>query len=88
MEQLEPGQVDLVFPPQISSQFISHLRGALHLPKAKFVDVAGEGPNLFSSSLPYGLAYAHEQGLVKTGDTGVMIAVGSGLQVGCAIYQF
>ncbi|MEO8416227.1 MAG: 3-oxoacyl-[acyl-carrier-protein] synthase III C-terminal domain-containing protein, partial [Ginsengibacter sp.] len=87
-EGLELNQIDMVFPPQISSGFISRLSGQLGHPRERFVDVVGEGPDLFSSSLPYGLEYAYKKELVKPGDTGLIIAVGSGIQVGCAIYKF
>ena len=54
----------------------------------KFMNVVGEGPDLFSSSLPYAFEYAQKKQLTRPGDTGLMISVGSGLQVGCAIYHF
>jgi 3-oxoacyl-[acyl-carrier-protein] synthase III len=88
MEGLDLNRIDKIFPPQISSGFIKRLSETFNLPRERFVDVAGEGPDLFSSSLPYALEHAYENGLVKPGDTGLMIAVGSGIQVGCAIYHF
>jgi 3-oxoacyl-[acyl-carrier-protein] synthase III len=81
-------QVDMVFPPQISSAFITRLSGALDLPRDRFVDAVGQGSDLFSSSLPYALEHAHEKGMVKPGDTALFIVAGSGIQVGCAIYHF
>ena len=88
MEGLDLSSIDMVYPPQISSRFIMRLSETLHLPLEKFVDVAGEGPDYFSSSLAYGLEHAYVKGLVKPGDTGLIIAAGSGIQVGCAIYHF
>ncbi|RDV15368.1 3-oxoacyl-ACP synthase [Pontibacter diazotrophicus] len=88
LEGLKASQIDKVFPPQISSAFIARLGTQLALPSEKFVDVVGAGSDLFSSSIPYGMAYALENGLVKPGDTGLLIAVGSGIQVGCAVYRF
>ncbi|MCB0640835.1 MAG: hypothetical protein KDC44_04310, partial [Phaeodactylibacter sp.] len=81
-------QIDKIFPPQISSAFINRLGNALGLPAEKFVDIAGAGPDLFSSSIPYALEHALLEGLVKEGATGLLIAVGSGLQAGCALYHF
>ena len=81
-------KIDIVFPPQISSKFISNLSKSLNLPLEKFVDVVGDGTDLFSSSLPYAFSYAYNKDIVKPGDIGLMISVGSGLQVGCAIYHF
>ena len=88
MEGLDLNRIDRVFPPQISSGFIAKLSDSLNLPLEMFVDAVGEGPDLFTSSLTYALDYSYEKGLVKPGDTGLMIAVGSGIQVGCAIYHF
>jgi len=73
---------------QISAEFITKLSAGLHLPKERFVDAVGPGADLFSSSLPYALEHAYDEGIVKPGDTGLIIAVGSGIQVGCAIYHF
>ena len=88
MEGLDLNSIDKIFPPQISSDFITRLSEKLNLPREIFIDVVGEGPDLFSSSLSYAYEHAVENGLVKPGDTGLMIAVGSGIQVGCAIYYF
>lgn len=87
-EGIALNKVDMVFPPQISSGFITRLSKQLDLPWKKFVDVVGKGPDIFTSSIPYGIKYALERELVKPGDTGLMIAVGSGIQAGCTIYQF
>jgi len=88
MEGLDLNRIDMIFPPQISSGFITRLSDALNLPRERFVDVVGEGPDFFTSSLPYSMEFAHEKGIVKSGDTGLVISVGSGIQAGCAIYHF
>jgi 3-oxoacyl-[acyl-carrier-protein] synthase III len=88
LEGLHLSQIAMVFPPQLSSEFINGLCAALELPKEKFIDVVPDGKDLFSSSLPYAISYAMENGLVQPGDAGLVIAVGSGIQVGCAIYYF
>lgn len=88
MEGIDLNEIDIILPPQISPGFIGRLSVAMNLPLEKFVDAVGEGLDLFSSSLPYGLEYAYEKGLVKSGDIGLIIVVGSGIQVGCAIYHF
>lgn len=88
LEGLDLTQIKTIFPPQISSQFIAQLSESLNLPLEKFIDVVGEGPDLFTSSLPYAITHAQEKGIVKKGDIGLIIAVGSGIQVGCAIYHF
>jgi 3-oxoacyl-[acyl-carrier-protein] synthase III len=87
-ERIDIGEIAMVLPPQISPGFITQLSEALNLSRKKFIDVVGEGPDLFSSSLPYALEHAYENKFVKPGDIGLMISVGAGLQVGCAIYNF
>ena len=88
MEGLDLNSIDKIFPPQISSDFITQLSEKLNLPRERIVDVAGDGPDLFSSSLSYAFEHAVENELINPGDIGLMIAVGSGIQVGCAIYYF
>lgn len=87
-EGLTRSRIGKVFPPQISSAFIARLSEALDIPAEKFVDIAGDGPDYFTSSFPYALAYARGKGLVQEGDTGLVIAAGSGIQAGCALYHF
>ncbi len=58
----------------------------MNISRDKFVDVARK--DLFTSSLPYSLEHIREQHLVKPGDIGLIITVGSGIQVGCATYYF
>lgn len=87
-EKLDLNQIDVIFPPQISSTFITRLSDALAVPHQKCIDAVGEGPDLFSSSLPYALEHAYTEKRVSPGDTGLIIAVGSGIQVGCALYHF
>ncbi|MBA2745537.1 MAG: hypothetical protein H0U44_04850 [Flavisolibacter sp.] len=88
IERLDLGDINKIFPPQISSDFIRRLSEKLHLPLERFINVVGERPDFFSSSLAYAFEHAVENRLMKPGDTGLMIAVGSGIQVGCAIYYF
>ncbi|HJS55145.1 MAG TPA: 3-oxoacyl-[acyl-carrier-protein] synthase III C-terminal domain-containing protein, partial [Chitinophagaceae bacterium] len=88
LEKLDISRINMIFPPQISSGFIARLSEALHLPLQRFINVVGEGPDLFSSSLPYAMEQAYKKELIKKGDTGLIIAVGSGIQAGCAIYHF
>jgi len=85
---LGPEEINLVFPPQISSDFISELESRLDFPNATVINAVGDDPDLFTSSIPYSFEYMFNKGLVSSGDTALIIAVGSGIQVGCAIYNF
>jgi 3-oxoacyl-[acyl-carrier-protein] synthase III len=80
--------VRLVLPPQASSAWIAALAQALELPRERFIDVCGPQGDLFTSSLPFALRSARETGRARAGDLGLIVAVGSGRQVGCASYHF
>jgi 3-oxoacyl-[acyl-carrier-protein] synthase III len=86
IEKLDLAQIKVILPPQISAQFITSLSAKMNISRDKFVDVARK--DLFTSSLPYALEQIREQDLVKPGDIGLIITVGSGIQVGCATYYF
>ena len=88
IEQMDISQINVIFPPQISSQFIANLSDEMNLSRDKFVDIAHAGHDLYTSSLAYALQHVREQNSVRGGDIGLIISVGSGIQVGCAIYYF
>jgi 3-oxoacyl-[acyl-carrier-protein] synthase III len=87
IEQLDISQVKIILPPQISSSFIDGLSKLMEVKRDKFVDV-NASRDLFSSSLPYALHAVRSQGMTNAGDIGLLISVGSGIQVGCATYYF
>ena len=87
-EGLDRSAIKVVLPPQISSQFNARLAERLGMDADRFVDVLGGRLPLFSSSLPCALRAVEEQGLVGPGDVGLILSVGSGVQVGCAAYRF
>ena len=87
-EGLSMDQIALIFPPQISSGFIRRLGERLQVPQGKLVDAVGNGPDLFTSSIPQGMAQAMRTGQAREGDRCLILAVGSGIQAGCALYQF
>jgi 3-oxoacyl-[acyl-carrier-protein] synthase III len=85
---LDISQIKIIFPPQISSSFILKLSDEMNVPIDKFVDIAQDGKDLFTSSMPYAFQYAREHQLVAEGDVGLIINAGTGIQVGCAVYHF
>ena len=87
-EGIEIGRIAHVLPPQISPAFITRLSSALGLPRERFADVTCGRRDLFTSSLPFAFRSIVEQGLVATGEIGLIITVGSGIQVGCALHYF
>jgi 3-oxoacyl-[acyl-carrier-protein] synthase III len=87
-EGIEPGRIARVLPPQISPQFITALSAAMQLPRERFVDATRSRRDLFTSSVPFAFRALGEQGLAAPGEIGLVLSVGSGVQVGCALYYF
>ena len=87
-ENLKLSQIKTIFPPQISSRFINELSEKMDVLKEKFIDLTEDGKDLFTSSLSYPFQFARDHKMVNTGDIGLIINVGSGIQVGCALYYF
>jgi 3-oxoacyl-[acyl-carrier-protein] synthase III len=79
---------DLILPPQISPGFVSALPEFLGVDRDKIVDVSREDGDLFGASLPTAMAKVLEKGLAAPGQKALIISVGSGVQVGCATYNF
>jgi len=87
LEEIDCSEVAAVFPPYLTDADRTELAARLNIPSSRFVDLGAEA-DPFSSCLPYGLQQARRQGLVKPGDVGLIVTVGSGVQVGCATYRF
>jgi len=87
LEELDSSEIAAVFPPYLCSADRTELAARLCIPSLRFVDLAAD-TDLFSSSLPYGLQHAWRHKLVSSGDIGLIVSVGSGIQVGCATYRF
>jgi 3-oxoacyl-[acyl-carrier-protein] synthase III len=89
LEELDASEIAAVFPPSLSPADRTELAVRLCIPSSRFVDLATDADaDLFSSSLPYGLQHAWRHKLVRPGDIGLIVSVGSGIQVGCATYRF
>jgi 3-oxoacyl-[acyl-carrier-protein] synthase III len=80
-------KIDWILPPQISSRFIHDLTLRLNVDAGKVVDATRDGPNLFTASFPYALMEASRKG-ATSGDLGLVIDVGAGIQVAAAVYAF
>ena len=87
LEGLDRSDIAVVFPPFLPPRTAPNWPSASASTAHGFVDFRGES-DPFTSSLPHGLEHAWRNGLVKPGDIGLIISVGSGLQVGCTTYRF
>ncbi|MGO9652718.1 amino acid adenylation domain-containing protein [Mycobacterium sp.] len=87
LEGLGRSEIALVFPPYLSAAGRAELAARIGIPSSRFVDVAAEA-DLFTSSVPYALEHAWRHTRLSSGDVGLIVSVGSGLQVGCTTYRF
>jgi amino acid adenylation domain-containing protein len=87
LEELDCLDVAVVFAPYVSLADSIELAERIRIPRSRFVHFASD-TDPFSSSLPYGLEHAWRQKLVNPGDIGLIVSVGSGVEVGCTTYRF
>ena len=87
-EGLTIGEIDLVLPPQFSDEFLNDLACALAITREKVVDLFSDHQDWFTSALPGCLHEIESRKLAHPGNIGLVIGVGAGLQVGCAVYYF
>lgn len=87
-ERLRMEDIKVILPPQISTSFVPALAQALVVETSRFVNLAVDDGGLSSSSLAHSFVELGRTGHVAPGDVGLVISVGSGLQVGAATYYF
>jgi 3-oxoacyl-[acyl-carrier-protein] synthase III len=87
-ERLSPNDVAAVLPPQISPAFVAGLRQRLPVSSHVVVNGALGDQDLFTSSLAYSLQELYRTHPPTPGDIGVILAVGTGIQTGAALYHF
>jgi 3-oxoacyl-[acyl-carrier-protein] synthase III len=79
---------DLILPSQVSPEFVSAMADLLGVERERMIDVTRKDGDLFNASLPTAMGYVLENDLASPGQKALIINVGSGVQVGCAIYNF
>ncbi|MGV0747431.1 amino acid adenylation domain-containing protein [Mycolicibacter minnesotensis] len=90
LEGLAPEDIAVVFPPYLPGAALDELAAHIGVDRSRFVDLEAQGQTSdpFTSTLPYQIADARRRGLVKPGDVALIMAVGSGVEVGCTTYRF
>jgi 3-oxoacyl-[acyl-carrier-protein] synthase III len=86
-EQVDRSTIAVVLPPFLPAAERNLLAKRLGIPSERFAD-APSNAELFTSSIPYWFDYLENNQLVHTGDVGLIITTGSGIQIGCATYRF
>ncbi|RRR44492.1 amino acid adenylation domain-containing protein [Mycolicibacter terrae] len=89
-EALDPEDIALVLPPYLPGAALDDLAARIGVDRSRFVDLEAQGhaSDPFTSTLPYQIADVRRRGLVKPGDVALIMAVGSGVEVGCTTYRF
>lgn len=90
LEALGPDDIALVLPPHLPGAALDDLAAHIGVDRSRFVDLEAQGwtTDPFTSTLPYQIADVRRRGLVKPGDVALIMAVGSGVEVGCTTYRF
>jgi 3-oxoacyl-[acyl-carrier-protein] synthase III len=86
-EGFNKNQIKAVFPPQISKTFVDRLQSKLGFSSDAMIGVA-KNNDYYTSSTLYSMQAAYDRKQVKPGDIGLIINVGTGIQVACALYRF
>ena len=86
-EGVAPRDLAMVLPPHGSASFVARLAGVLGLPPDRFTNLPDGGQDYFTSSLAYAFRAAQDAGAISEGGTVLIIAAGSGIQVGCCLYH-
>jgi 3-oxoacyl-[acyl-carrier-protein] synthase III len=84
---LEPADVDLVVPAQISPSFLGRLPGALGIAADRVVDLTAELPDTHSTSVFLALHRVWQQRPPEPGQTALLLACGSGVTAVAANYR-
>jgi 3-oxoacyl-[acyl-carrier-protein] synthase III len=87
-EGLDRRDISVVLPPLPSRAFVLRLADKLGLPIDRMVYPPAGAKDLYTSSLAFALHEIGHHHRTRAGDIGLIIGVGSGIQVGCATYYF
>jgi 3-oxoacyl-[acyl-carrier-protein] synthase-3 len=82
---LTPCDIDLVVAHQPNPILIQEACAAAGLDLGKVVITGDVTGNIGAASTPYTLAHAHAQGMLRTGDRVLIVALGAGLTWGCGV---
>jgi 3-oxoacyl-[acyl-carrier-protein] synthase-3 len=90
LEAEETGRegIDLIIPSQLSPRFLAGLPEALGVEPDRVVDVFTRFGDTMTTSPILTLHHARQAGLIEAGTRAVIVAVGSGITIGMASYDF
>jgi 3-oxoacyl-[acyl-carrier-protein] synthase-3 len=85
---LKPSDIDFVIPHQANIRIIEGVRARLHVPEDRVIVNIDHIGNTSSASIPIALGEAKDKGLIKRGDTILMVAFGGGLTWGAVLLKY
>jgi 3-oxoacyl-[acyl-carrier-protein] synthase-3 len=85
---LRRDQIDVVVPPQISQRFIAGLPAAIGIGAERIVDLSGQLPDTLTTSTLLTLQRVLGGERCAPGTTALLLACGSGVTAGAAVYHF
>jgi 3-oxoacyl-[acyl-carrier-protein] synthase III len=87
-QKLALSEIRWILPPEISADFTKAFVARMQADAAQIPAMENPTADLRTSSTPAQLQALIESASLQAGDLGLFINVGSGIQVGCALYQF
>lgn len=79
--------IDMIIPHQ-ASPALSLIMRKLNVPEEKYINILSQYGNMVSSSVPFALDYAINQGKVKRGDLIMLIGTAAGLTLNAMIMRY
>jgi 3-oxoacyl-[acyl-carrier-protein] synthase III len=85
---LTPEDIDWIIPHQANVRILQEASKRLNIPMEKFYVNIQDVGNTSAASVPIVMDEMNKKGLLKTGDTVVVLAFGGGLTSGCAVLEW
>ena len=80
--------IDFVIPHQANLRIIEGVRNRLGVPPEKTIVNIDRVGNTSSASIPIALCEAKDKGIIKRGDTLLLVAFGGGLTWGAVLLKY
>lgn len=92
-QKISLDEIQWLLPPRVNAEFPARVAEKIGIDSSRVVtakigDSSDEELDYFTSSTPAAMLQLTERGEAKPGDIGLIINVGAGLQVACALYRF
>lgn len=86
--EISLGDLQCIIPHQASRAALEHLKRSLPHGQEKTIDLFAHIGNLIATSIPFTLAHARHQGLLKAGELGLIVGTSAGVSLGGAVIRW